>query len=434
MGVNPFLKTGLLAGVLASIACGVIGPYVITRRIVFLSGAVAHFAIGGIGAAIFLSTIYPSTFAWVEPLHGAAFAALLGAVILGIVHEKAHERMDTLIGALWSIGMAVGILLIKYTPGYHTELMSYLFGNITFVPWRSIYLMLGLVGVILGIVLVFHKRFLALCLDEQQVKLQGIAVLPTNIVLLALVGLTVICLMRVVGLILVLALLTLPAATVRHHASRMPVLILLTILLSTALTTIPRIAVYGTKISPECAIVLAAGATYLLSVIGLEFRRYPETLLPRLIKLFRVCQLMGRLTRFWKTSRVTRTERIMMTQQPSQLNAVAKGLLGGILLIQVFDIGIHVATNQIEPLRIASNLIILAWTVVILAGKIHEKVVLATGVTVFTYLACNILFLLREGVTNPNQGGNFRVVLFVLVGVTVGLSVVLAILLSQKRR
>ncbi len=270
MGVNPFLKTGLIAGILASISCGVVGPYVITRRIVFLSGAVAHVAIGGIGAAIFLATIYPGTFAWMEPMYGAAIAALLGAVILGIVSETSHERMDTLIGALWSIGMAVGILLIKYTPGYHTELMSYLFGNITFVPWGSIYLMIGLVGFILAVVLLFHKRFLALCLDEQQVRLQGISVLPTNIVLLALVGLTVICLMRVVGLILVLALLTLPAATARHYVSRMPALILFTTLLSTVLTTIPRIAVYGTKISPECAIVLAAGTTYLLSVIGLR--------------------------------------------------------------------------------------------------------------------------------------------------------------------
>ena len=271
MEVNPFLKTGLIAGILASISCGIIGPYVITRRIVFLSGAVAHFAIGGIGAALFVATIYPDIFAWMQPMYGAAFAALLGAVILGIVHEKAHERMDTLIGALWSMGMALGILLIKYTPGYHTELMSYLFGNITFVPWESIYLMLGLVGLILGVVLVFHKRFLALCLDEQQVKLQGIPVLPTNIVLLALVGLTVICLMRVVGLILVLALLTLPAATARHYVSRMPVLILVTTLLSALLTTLPRIAVYGTQISPECAIVLAAGATYLVSVVGHQF-------------------------------------------------------------------------------------------------------------------------------------------------------------------
>ena len=266
MAHNPFLVTGLLAGLLASLACGVIGPYVVTRRIVFLSGAIAHMAVGGVGAALFLHTVFPQAFGWLLPVHGAILAALLGALLIGFVHERAAERMDTLIGALWAIGMSVGVLLIKFTPGY-AELMTYLFGNITYVSWDDVRLMIVLDAVILATVLVCHKRLLAICLDQQQAELQGINVLAMNIVLLCLVALTVICLTQVVGLVLVIALLSLPAATAGHHVRRMAPMMALATLLCALITTLPRIAVYGTMVSPESAVVLAAAGVYLLSVL-----------------------------------------------------------------------------------------------------------------------------------------------------------------------
>jgi len=265
MADNPLLKTGLLAGLLASLACGVIGPYVITRRIVFLSGAIAHVAVGGIGAALFLQTVSPYWFGWFEPFYGAILSALLAAILIGLIHDRVAERMDTLIGALWALGMAVGILLVKFTPRY-TELMSYLFGNITYVGWGDVRMMALLDAVIVATVLVFHKRLLAVCLDEQQAQLQGINVLATNIVLLCLVALTVILLTQVVGLILVIALVSLPAATAAHHVHRMGSNVAVATALCAFLTTVPRIAVYGTRVSPESAIVLAAAGVYLLSV------------------------------------------------------------------------------------------------------------------------------------------------------------------------
>jgi len=249
------------------VACGVIGPYVVTRRIVFLSGSIAHMAVGGIGAALFLQTWWPAYFGWFQPVHGATLSALGAAVLIGVINDRVSERMDTLIGALWAVGMAVGILLIKFTPGYHSELMSYLFGNIVYVGWGDVRLMAALVAVIVATVIVWHKRLLAICLDEQQAVLQGISVLGTNIVLLCLVALTVICLTQVVGLILVIALLSLPAATAARHVTRMGPMIALATLLGAAITTLPRIAVYGTPVSPESAIVLAAAGCYLGSVI-----------------------------------------------------------------------------------------------------------------------------------------------------------------------
>ena len=114
---NPFLSTGLLAGLLASIACGVMGPYVITRRIVFLAGAIAHIAIGGVGAAIYLGHRYPEDCGGLSPLIGATVVSVLAAAALAILHQRARERLDTVVGALWACGMAVGLLLIKMTPG-----------------------------------------------------------------------------------------------------------------------------------------------------------------------------------------------------------------------------------------------------------------------------------------------------------------------------
>ena len=272
LGSNPFLLTGLLAGLLASIACGVMGPYVITRRIVFLAGAIAHIAIGGIGASIYASYRWPETLGEFSPLVGATVVSALAAVVLAVLHQRVHERLDTIVGALWAVGMAVGLLLIKMTPGYHTELMSYLFGNIAFVGWDAIRLMVGLDLIVVLVAILWHKRFLALCLDEEQAQLQGISVLGTEVVLLVSVALTVIVLTQVVGLILVIALLSLPAAAAAQRVSRMASLIGYSVALTAVLTTMPRILVYGTHISPEAAIVLAAAGVYLIALVSRKWR------------------------------------------------------------------------------------------------------------------------------------------------------------------
>ena len=268
MAENPFLLTGLLAGVLASIACGVVGPYVVTRRLVFLGGAIAHIAVGGLGLAIFLRHRFADGFGWLEPLHGAMAVSVIAALVLSRADTGRHSASsDTWIGALWAVGMATGILLIKLTPGYHTELMSYLFGNLTFVDADSVRLVAALDAVILVTVLLYHKRFLALCLDSEHAALQGLSVQRTNAVLLVLVALTVITLTQVVGLILVIALLSLPAAIAGRLARRLPAMIGLAVLISLAVTTVPRLAVYGSRVSPEPAIVLAAGLLYALTLI-----------------------------------------------------------------------------------------------------------------------------------------------------------------------
>lgn len=268
---NPFLLYGLLAGLLASLACGVVGPYVVTRRLLFLAGAVAHMAVGGLGAAIYLRHRFPTSLDALQPLHGATLAAVAGALLLAWVEERAAERLDTLVAALWSAGMAAGILLVKLTPGYHAELMSYLFGNLALVDRSGLVQMLILDVAVVGIALLYHRRFLALSLDAEQAELQRVGILSTQAVLLVLVALTVVALTRIVGLILVLALLSLPAATAGKLTRRLAPSIPWAVGLAALVTTVPRMAVYGTAISPEAAIVLAATALYLL--VALLFRR-----------------------------------------------------------------------------------------------------------------------------------------------------------------
>lgn len=266
LGDNPFLLTGLAAGLAASIACGVMGPFVVARRIVFLAGAIAHIAIGGIGAVIYLQHRFPQAPGGLSPIYGATAISILAAVILAVVHHRVREQLDTVVGALWALGMAIGILLVKVTPGYQTELMSYLFGNLVFVSTDSLWLMVVLDLIIVITMLFFYKRFFAICLDAEQAVLQGVPLLVTETILLVLVALTVIVLTQVVGLILVIALLSLPAATAARVVSRLPALIWLSILLCVLLTTLPRIAVYSTAVSPEPAIVLAAASLYLGAV------------------------------------------------------------------------------------------------------------------------------------------------------------------------
>lgn len=272
MAVNPLLLTGLLGGILAGISCGVIGPYVVTRRIVFLAGAIAHIVVGGVGAVLFLKHRFSPALDGLDPMFGAAVAALLAALVVGLAHQWARERLDTLIGALWATGMAVGILLVKFTPGYQTEIMSYLFGNLSVVDAADVRLLLVLMVLILGTVAFYHKRLHAIGLDPDFARLQGVNVLAANLVLLALVSLAVVALIRVVGLILVIALLALPAATAGQMTRRLGPMMLVSTVLAVLLTTIPRAAVYGSPVSPESAIVLAAGAVYLVVLLAGHLR------------------------------------------------------------------------------------------------------------------------------------------------------------------
>jgi zinc transport system permease protein len=255
---HGFLQTALIAGLLASVGCGLMGTYVVVKRITFLAGGIAHSVLGGMGAAVYFGF---------DPLAGALVAAVAAALLIGWVRLLWQAQEDTLISALWAIGMAVGILFIAKTPGYQTDLMSYLFGNILLVPAESLWLMAALDALLLIVVGAYHRQLLAVAFDEELARLRGIPVTFFYLLLLVLVAVTVVLLIQVVGLILVLALLTLPAAVAGHYVHSLSAMMLLATALGGAVSTLGLALSYGPDLPVGPTIILLAGALYVISAL-----------------------------------------------------------------------------------------------------------------------------------------------------------------------
>ena len=259
----PFFRYAFLSGIAASVAFGIVGTYVVTRRITYIAGAISHCVLGGIGASLYLRAVMK--WDWLNPMYGAVFAALLAALIIGFVSLRAKQREDTVIGALWSVGMAVGILFIAKTPGY-VDPMSYLFGNILLVSKQDLSLVLGLDALVLVLALLFYNKFLAVCFDEKFARLRGINVEFYYLLLLCLTALTVVLLVTVVGIVMVIALLTLPAAVAGQFSSRLWKMMILSIILSMFFTSAGIALSYGSDLPSGPVIIVIAGVSYLLSI------------------------------------------------------------------------------------------------------------------------------------------------------------------------
>jgi len=264
----PFLQYALLTGLLVSVACGIIGSYVVTKRITYIAGSIAHTVLGGLGAARYCQTVYGME--WLHPLYGAVFAALASAVIIGVVSMKARQREDTVIGSLWAIGMAAGILFIYRTPGYNEDLMSYLFGSILMVSPQDIWMIAGLDVLVVMIGVLFYNQFLALCFDEEFARLRGIRVEWFYLALLCLTALTVVLLVTVVGIVMVIALITLPAAVAGELTNRLWHMMALSTLLTALFTTAGLAVSYGPDLPAGATTIIIAGMVYLLVVLGVR--------------------------------------------------------------------------------------------------------------------------------------------------------------------
>lgn len=261
-----FMQYALLTGLLAGVACGVVGTYVVVRRIGYIAGGISHCVLGGMGAANYLIRVHGWT--WLHPLHGAAAAAILAALIIGIVSLRAKEREDTVIGAIWAIGMAAGVLFIARTPGYNQDLMSYLFGNILFVSGRDLVLIAALDVVVVGVGLLFFNRFQAVCFDEEFARVRGLPVDALYLLLLCLTALTVVLLTTVVGIIMVIALLTLPVAVAGYFSRSLWRIMALSSIFTVLFTTAGLALSYAPDYPAGATIILLSGAAYLAVVLA----------------------------------------------------------------------------------------------------------------------------------------------------------------------
>lgn len=259
---HTFLQTAVATALLASIGCGVMGTYVVVKRIAFIAGGIAHSVLGGMGAAVYFGF---------EPLHGALPAAIAAALLIGWVRLHWRAQEDTLISALWAIGMAVGVLFIAKAPGYQSDLMSYLFGNILLVPRESLWFMVALDLTLLTVVAAYHRHFLAVVFDEEFARLRGIPVGFFYLLLLVLVAVTVVLLIQVVGLILVLALLTLPAAVAGHYVHSLGRMMLIATILGAVLSITGLALSYAPDLPAGPTIILLVGGVYVLSAMLTQF-------------------------------------------------------------------------------------------------------------------------------------------------------------------
>lgn len=255
-----FMQNALIAGLLASVICGVMGTMVVVNRIVFLSGGIAHAAFGGIGLAFFFGWPY---------LVGTIGFSVIAALVMAIVTLKAKHRADTIIGVIWAIGMAIGILLLDLTPGYNVDLMSYLFGSILTVPDSDIWMMVAVAAVIFGVVTYFYNDYLALSYDEEFAQIRGVRVNTLYVLMIVMLALGVVMIIQVVGLILVIALMTIPPYIAEKYSKSLVSMMVLSSVLSALFTVIGLWLSYVFNLTSGASIIIVAGFGFLIS-LGVE--------------------------------------------------------------------------------------------------------------------------------------------------------------------
>lgn len=265
-----FLRYALIAGLLASVAFGVIGSYVVVKRITYIAGAIAHCVLGGIGAALFFSQRHDLE--WLTPMMGATVAALAAALVIGLVSIHAQEREDSVISALWVSGMAAGIMFMAKTPGY-IDPMSYLFGNILMISRHDLWTIFVLDICVVSLGLLSYSKMLAVCFDEEFARLRGVHTNFYYLLLLCLTALTIVLMIRIVGIVLVIALFSLPAAVAGHFSSRLWQMMAISTLLSMFYVTAGLAASYGPNLPSGATIVMIAGLSYLLVMAVKMLRR-----------------------------------------------------------------------------------------------------------------------------------------------------------------
>ena len=253
-----FMRNALLAGLLASIICGVIGTFVLVNRIVFISGGIAHASYGGIGLAFYFGF---------SLLIGVLGFSLIIAFIIAFISIRAKHRVDTFIGVIWAVGMALGIILLDLTPGYNVDLMSYLFGSILTVPSSDLWLMTILVGLIMIIIGYYYQDFVSLSYDDEFARIRGVPVKLLYFLLIAMIALTVVMVIRVVGLILIIALLTIPPYISEKLSGSLFQMMIYSVCLNIIFIFTGLGLAYSFNLTSGATIIMVAAAGFFLSLI-----------------------------------------------------------------------------------------------------------------------------------------------------------------------
>ncbi len=253
-----FMRNALLAGLLVSVICGIIGTLVVVNRLVLLSGGIAHAAFGGIGLSFFLGL----------PVMAVTLCfSFVVALILAGVTLKAKHRSDTIVGVLWAVGMALGVIFLDLTPGYNVDLMSYLFGSILMVTQLDLLVMVVVGTMVLFITGYYYQDLLAMSYDEEFARLRNVPVKPLYFLLVCMIALSVVVIIRVVGLILIIALLTIPPYIAEKYARSLRMMMVFSVLLSCLFASSGLLLSYFLNVTSGAAIIMVAAAGFFISLL-----------------------------------------------------------------------------------------------------------------------------------------------------------------------
>jgi len=270
---NPLMTHAFIAGILSSVCFGIVGSFVVVKRISSIAGSIAHSSLGGIGLALFLQ--YNLGVLWFTPLLGGLLSAVVSALIIGLVSLFAAQREDTVIGVVWALGMAVGLIFVSQTQKYK-DAMSYLFGDILFISSTNLLIIVLLDAVVISLCLIFYNKLMAVSFDQEFTKLRGVRVELYYLLLLFLTALTIVLMATIVGILLVIALLTLPQAIAAMFSKKLWQMMIVSTLLCLVFTLTGLWLSYISDMYAGPTIILCAGGVYLLVLIfrAIRFKFY----------------------------------------------------------------------------------------------------------------------------------------------------------------
>ncbi|HBY05140.1 MAG TPA: hypothetical protein DEH07_11680 [Desulfotomaculum sp.] len=262
-----FVYNALIASIFASIVCGIIGVIIVEKKLVMMSGGIAHTSYGGVGLGYLLGF---------EPIIGAFFISVLAALGIGYIRRKGGTRSDVVIGLFWSLGMALGILFIALMPGYPPDLSSYLFGSILSVTRTDLYLMAVLTLIVVLVITLLFNYWKSYMFDEEFAAIIGIKTAFIEYLLFILIAMSVVVLIRVVGIILVLALFTAPTAIAGLLAKNLKSRMVFSVIIGSFFCLAGLWISYVFNIASGAAIVILSAIGYLAIYIAISIKPHTK--------------------------------------------------------------------------------------------------------------------------------------------------------------
>ena len=253
-----FFQNALIATVLVSIACGVMGSLVMINRLFSMAGGITHAAFGGLGIAFYFT---------LPLMLSVGGFTLLVALIVAYLSQNYPHRSDSIIAVIWAFGMAFGLILIDMSAGYQSDIMAYLFGSILAVSSEDLWALFIADIIFVFLVIIFYKQFVAISFDKEFALLRGVSVNFFYYLLIAMIAFCVVICIRAVGLILIIALLSVPCFIAEAYTKRLGTMMILSCVLSAIFCILGLVLSYVLNLSGSASIIMVACVGFALALL-----------------------------------------------------------------------------------------------------------------------------------------------------------------------